>query len=114
MDNFGISQEIIEIIKSLYYNSSSVVLINNITGSFSNTNVGVIHDYLLSPVLFNIFIEQIMLNTLHEHTSTISICGINISNLRFADDIDLIAGSNRELQEQTHRLVESSKLSEWK
>ena len=52
-----------------------------------------------------------MINTLHEHTSYISICGRNISNLRFADDIDLLAGSNRELQvnKLTNRLVESSK-----
>ena len=53
-----------------------------------------------------------MLNTLHEHTSTcsaLSIGGRNISNLTFADDIDLIAGSNRELQELTNRLLESSK-----
>ena len=37
MDTFKISQEIINIIKSLYNNSSSAVLINNITGSFFNT-----------------------------------------------------------------------------
>ena len=43
-----------------------------------------------------------MLNTLHEYTSTISIGGRHISNLRLADDIDLIAGSNRELQELTN------------
>ena len=98
MENVGITQEIIDIIKSLYNNSSSVVLINNITGSFFNTTVGVIQCCLLSPVLFNIFLEQIMLNTLHEQTSTISIGGRNISNLRFSDDIDLIAGTNRELQ----------------
>ena len=48
-----------------------------------------------------------MLNTLREHTSTISIGCRNISNLRFADDIDLIAGSNTELHELKNRLVES-------
>ena len=110
MENVGISQEIYDIIKSLYDNSSSEVLINNITGRFFNTTVGVIQGCLLSPVLFNIFLEQIIINTLHEHTSTISIGGKYISNLRFADDIDLIAGSNRELQELTNRLVESSKV----
>ena len=50
-----------------------------------------------------------MLITLHKHTSIISIGRINISNLRFADDIDLIAGNNKELLELTNRLVESSK-----
>ena len=65
MANFGISQEIIDIIKSLYDNSSSAVLINNITRSFFDTTVGVRQGCLLSPVLFNIFVEKIMLNTLH-------------------------------------------------
>ena len=102
MENVGISQEIIDIIKSLYDNSSSAVLINNITGSFFNTTFIVRQGCLLSQVLFNIFLEQIMLNTLHEHTSTISIGDRNISNLRFSDDIDLIAGNNRELQELTN------------
>ena len=109
MYNFGISQDIIEIIKSLYSSSTSAVLINNVTGSFFNTTVGVRQGCLLSTVLFNIFLEQIMIKTLDEYTSTISIGGRKISNLRFADDIDLIAGSNTELQDLTNRLVESSK-----
>ena len=50
-----------------------------------------------------------MINIIHENTSIISIGGRNIRNLRFANDIDLIAGSNSELQELTNRLVESSK-----
>ena len=109
MRNFGISNEIIEIIESLYANSTNAVTINNVTGNFFDTTVGVRQGCLLSPVLFNIFLEQIMINTLHEHTSTISIGGRNISNLRFADDINLIAGSNTELQILTNRLAETSK-----
>ena len=51
-----------------------------------------------------------MTDTLHEHTSTISICGRSISNLRFTDDINLIAGSNKELQVLTNRLADISKV----
>ena len=50
-----------------------------------------------------------MINTLHEYTSTISIGGRNISNIRFADDIDLISGSNTELRVLINRLAETSK-----
>ena len=109
MCNFGITNEIIEIIESVYANSTSAVLINNVTGNIVDITIGVRQGCLLSPVLFNIFLEQIMINTLHQHTSTISIGGRNISNLRFADDIDLIAGSNTELQVLTNRLAETSK-----
>ena len=110
MRNFKISNAIIEIIESLYTNSTSAVLINNATRNFFNTIAIVRQGCLLSPVLFNIFLEQIMTITLHEHTSTISIDGRNIGNLRFADDIDLIAGSNKELQVLNNRLVVSSKV----
>ena len=43
-----------------------------------------------------------------EHISTISIGGRNLSNLRFADDIDLIDGSNDELQTLTNKLSSSA------
>ena len=45
-----------------------------------------------------------MSNTLINHNSNISICGREISNLRFADDIDLLSDSNDELQQHTNSL----------
>ena len=46
-----------------------------------------------------------MQETLHDHTTTISIGGRPICNLHFADDIDLMVGSNSELQELTNKLI---------
>ena len=109
MGHFGISHEIIRIIESLYENSNISVILNNKTGYFFHTTVGVRQGCLLSTVLFNIFLEQIMHETLHNHKSTIYVGGMIINNLRFADDIDLIAGTNSELQEITNRLSEASK-----
>ena len=90
-------------IKDLYCNSSSAVLINNIQGTFKTT-VGVRQGCLLSHVLFNVFLEEIMADIQNNHTSSISIGGLSISNLRFADDIDLIAGNTQELQALTDKL----------
>jgi len=45
-----------------------------------------------------------MAEALEGFQGTISIGGRNINNLRFADDIDLLAGSNQELAELTARL----------
>ena len=50
-----------------------------------------------------------MQDTLQHHKSAISVSGREISNLRFADDIYLITGSNAELQELINRFVEASK-----
>ena len=47
-----------------------------------------------------------MQETLHNHHTSISIGGRPICNLRFADDIDLMGGSNGELQDLTNRLID--------
>ena len=47
-----------------------------------------------------------MQETLDDHQTSISIGGRPLSNLRFSDDIDLLAGSNKELQELTDKLAD--------
>ena len=46
-----------------------------------------------------------MQETLHNPITTICIGGRPICNLHFADDIDLMAGSNSDLQELTNKLI---------
>ena len=98
MTSFGIDTELINIIRSLYESTSSSVLLTNQISPTLCTKVGVRQGCLLSPQLFNIFLERIMQVTLQNHESSIKIGGRPISNLRFADDIDLLAGSEAELQ----------------
>ena len=61
---------------------------------------------LLSPILFNLVLEKIMQETLHEHHTSISIGERPIRKLQFADDIDLMGGSKGELQDVTNGLVD--------
>jgi hypothetical protein len=58
-----------------------------------------IHIKFLSPVLFYIYLENIMKETLVNIQTSVSIGGRPICNLRFADDIDLMVGTETELQE---------------
>ena len=52
----------------------------------------------ISPCLFNLFAEYIMINTgLEEAQAGIKIAGRNINHLRYADDTTLMAGSEEEL-----------------
>ena len=47
-----------------------------------------------------------MQETLSDHHTSLSIGGRHIGNLRFYDDIDLMGGSNGELQVLANRLVD--------
>ena len=55
-------------------------------------------------MLFNLYLENIIQEALHNFSGTISINGRDINNPRFADNIDLIAGTEEELQELTTTL----------
>ena len=81
---------IIQVIESLYKNASSAVLLGGELGEFFQATVGVRQGCILSPVLFNIFLERIMQEALSDFDSTVSIGGRPCCNFRFADDIDLI------------------------
>ena len=54
---------------------------------------------ILSPCLFNLYAEYIMRNAeLDEALAGIKVANININNLRYADDITLMAESKEELK----------------
>ena len=53
----------------------------------------------MQPCLFNLYAEYIMRNTwLEEAQAGIKIGGININNLRYADDTTLMAESEEQLR----------------
>ena len=95
MKNYNISHDLICSIKGLYSNATSAVFNNGSIGEWFQASVGVRQGCLLSPTLFNIFLERIMTDALDGHAGTVSIGGRPLTNLRFADDIlrSLRAGS---------------------
>ena len=107
--HYNIGNNLIHVIQRLYERATSAVFINGNIGDWFHTTVGVRQGCILSPTLFNIFLERIMSDVLEEHKGTISIAGRTISNLRFADDIDGLAGSEQELAQLVERIDQTSR-----
>ena len=70
--------------------------------------VGVRQACNLSPYLFLLLLEAVLKLALKDLDNGVNVYGTRISNLRFADDIDLIAESPTELQDLTDKVNQSS------
>ena len=80
----------------IYYGA---VQLNGSRGEWLRTTVGVRQECLLSPTLFNIFLKRIMSDALEEHYGRkVSKGGRIITNLHFADDIDVLVQEEYELE----------------
>ena len=108
MQKYNISTNLIQVIKNLCNKATSAVLFNGSIGDWFRTTVGVRQGCLLSPTLFNIFLQRIMTDALEDHEGTVSIGGRTITNLRYADNIDGSAGEEKELANFVERLDRAS------
>ena len=96
MRKYNINVSIIRAIENLYDKAQSAVLFNSSPGEWFRTTVGVRQGCLLSPTIFNIFLERIMCEALDDHEGSVSIGGRLITNFRFADDIVVNAEEEEE------------------
>ena len=108
MKLYNINSNLIKVIESLYSKATSAVYYNGSVGEWFRTTVGVRQGCLLSRTLFNIFVERIMTDALENHEGSVSIGGRTITNLRFADDIDALAGKEDELVKLINHLDTTS------
>ena len=73
MKKYNISTNLIRVIKNLYNEATKAVLFNSSIGDWFRTTVGVRQGCLLSPALFNIYLERVMADALENHEDTASI-----------------------------------------
>ena len=92
----------------------SAVLFNGSTEEWFRTTVGVRQGCLLSPTLFNIFLEIIICEALDDHEGSVSIGGQLISNFHFADDIVVNAEEEEEAGVLVDRLDITTKDTKWR
>ena len=95
----GISDHLTCLLRNLYAGKEATVRTGHGTTDWFQIRNGIHQGCILSPCLFNLYAEYIMRNAgLDEAEAGIKIARININNLRYADDITLMAESEEELK----------------
>jgi len=104
----GYEEKIVRLLEALYQDSMCAVRVDGGLSEWFDTIVGVMQGCVLSPLLFNIMLEVVIALALEDNEIGVNISVINISNLRFADDICLAAGSNKDLQQLVDKVHTTS------
>ena len=90
----GIPDHLTCLLRNLYAHQEATVTTGHGTTVWFQIGKGVRQGCILSPCLFNLYAEYIMRNAgLDEAQAGIEIARRNISNLRYADDITIMAES---------------------
>ena len=94
LQEMGIPDHLTCLLRKLYAGQELTVRTGHGTIDLFQIEKGVHQGYILLPCLFNSYAEYIMRNArLDEAQAGIKIAGRNINNLRYADDITLMAES---------------------
>ena len=105
----GIPDHLTGLLRNLYAGQEATVRSGHGTTDWFQIGKGVHQDCILSPCLFNLYADYIMLNArLDEAQAEIKIARRNINNLRYADDTTLMAESEEELKSLLMKVKEES------
>ena len=85
----------LRLIRNLYCDQKAAIRIGDEISNYVNIKKGVRQGCVLSPDLFALYSEKILREI--KDLNGIKINGININNIRYADDIVLIAESEKKL-----------------
>ena len=106
LERIGIDGKDIRIIANLYWHQKAAIRIDNELSPFTSIQRGVRQGCVLSPYLFNIYTEFIFRES-NELEGT-NVHGLNLNNLRYADDTALLATDQRDLQKIVSKVKEES------
>ena len=110
LQQYGVPWKLINIIRDLYSKAKSCIRVNNNLTDWFETTIGVTQGCLLSPDLFNLFVENILAETFEDCKKLgINVDGYKLKDLRLADDIALIADSEDDLKTLIERVHDVSK-----
>ena len=99
LQEMGIPDHLTCFLRNLYAGQEATVITRNRKTDWFQIGKGLRQDCIFSPCLFYLYAEYIMQNAgLDKAQARIKIAGRDINNLRYADDITLMAESEEELK----------------
>ena len=109
LKEMGIPDNLICLLRNLYAGQEATVRTGHGTTDWFQIGKGIPQGCILSPCLFNLYVEYTMRNAgLHEAQAGIKIARKNINNLRYADDTTLVAEREEELKSLLMKVKEES------
>ena len=99
LKEMGIPDHLTCLLRNLYSGQEAIVRTRHGTTDCFQISKGVHQGCILSPCLFNLYVEYTMRNAgLDEAQAGVKIVGRNTKNLRYADDITPMVESEEELK----------------
>ena len=109
LKEMGIPDYLTCLLRNPYAGQEATVRMGHGTTDWFQIGKGVCQDCILSPCLFNFYVEYIMRNAgLEETQAGIKTARRNINNLRYADDTTLMAESEEKLKSLLMKVKEES------
>ena len=109
LKEMGIPDHLTCLLRNLCAGQKATVRTGHGTTDWFQIRKGVHKGSILSPCLFNLYVEYIMRNAgIDEEQAGIKIARRNINNLRYTDDTTLMGGSEEELKSLLMKVREES------
>ena len=90
----------------IYSDAKATVRIGGNLGEWFHQEKGTRQGDPISPIIFTIYLERILEHLSDEDQGGLSVHGYKITNLRYADDIDLVSTSSEQLQQSLVEVTE--------
>lgn len=109
LNDLGLDGKDVRLISNLYWHQRAEIRISN-AGTTEDFEIkkGVRQGCILSPMLFNLYVEKAFSESISDSPFGIRINGIPINNIRYADDTVILADSAQDLQSLLNQVNEES------
>ena len=110
--NLGLHGKILQLVKAIYKSTKCAVKYDDKLTQFFDFTKGVRQGCPLSPLLFNLYVNDLIELIDSATKSPVTINGVNVNSLMYADDLVVLAHSEADLQEKMNIL--SNYCNDWK